>query len=56
MYAIQTNNLTYLSLASYKRDIGKQRRPRSDVAERGVWSGSTLFALNTGNYIKHGNK
>ena len=25
-------------------DIGKQCRPRSDAAERGVWSGSTLFA------------
>ena len=28
-----------------KRNIGKQCRPRSDAAERGIWSGSTLFAL-----------
>ena len=38
--------LTHLSLASHKRDIGKQCRSWSDAAERGVWSGSTLFALN----------
>ena len=25
-------------------DIGKQCRTRSDAAERGVWSGSALFA------------
>ena len=36
--------LTHLSLAPYKKDIGKQCRPWSDAAERGVWSGSTLFA------------
>ena len=30
--------------ASYEMDIGMQSRPRSDAAERGVWSGSTLFA------------
>ena len=35
--------LTQLSLASQKRDIGKQCRPRSDATERGVWSGPTLF-------------
>ena len=28
--------LTHLNLASHKRDIGKQRRPRSDAAEHGV--------------------
>ena len=39
--------LTHLSLTSHKRDIGKQRRPRSDAAKCGVWLGSTLFALNT---------
>ena len=39
--------LTHLSLASHKKDIGKQCKPRSDAAERGVWSGSTLFALNS---------
>ena len=33
--------------SSHKRDIGKQCRPRSDAAERSVWSWSTLFALNT---------
>ena len=35
--------LTHISLASHVWDIGKQCRPRSDAAERGVWSGSTLF-------------
>ena len=46
----------HLSLASHKRDIGKQcRRPRSDTAERGVWSESTLFALSTKKSMKHGN-
>ena len=44
---------TRLCLASHERDIGKQCRPRSDAAERGVWSGSTLFALTTGISIKH---
>ena len=39
--------LTHLRLASYKWDIGKQCRPRSDTAVRGVWFGSALFALNT---------
>ena len=34
-------------------DIGMQSRPRSDAAERGVWSGSTLFALNSGIFVKH---
>ena len=33
--------------ALFKRDTGKQCRPRSDAADRGVWSGSTQFALNT---------
>ena len=47
--------LTYLCLASLKWDIDKQCRPRSDAAERSVWSGSTLFALTTGISIKHGN-
>ena len=36
--------ITHLCLASNKRDTGKHRRPRSNTAERGVWSGSTLFA------------
>ena len=39
-----------------KRDIGKQCWPRSDAVERGVWSGSTLFALNIGISIKHDKK
>ena len=47
--------LTHLCLASHKWDIGKQCRLRLDAAERGVWSGSTLFALTTGLSIKHGN-
>ena len=29
------------SLASQKRDIGKQSRPRADAAKHGVWSGTT---------------
>ena len=45
--------LTHLCLASNKRDIGKQCRPRSDATERSVWSWSTLFALSTEIAIKH---
>ena len=52
---IQIHILTHLSLASHKRGIGKQYRPRSDAAECSVWSGSTLIALNPGISIKHGN-
>ena len=44
--------LTHLCSASHKRDIGKQCRPRSDAAQRGVWSGSTLFALGSGITLK----
>ena len=47
--------LTHLSLASNKRDIGKKCRPRSDAAEHGVWSGSTLFALSSEVSSKHDN-
>ena len=36
--------ISHLCLAYYKRDIYKQCNPRSDAAERGVWSESTLFA------------
>ena len=36
--------LTYISLASFLLDIGKQWMPRSDATERGVWSGYPLFA------------
>ena len=35
---------THISLTSHFWDIGKQCRPRSDTAESGVWSGSSLFA------------
>ena len=38
-----------------KKDVYKQCRPRSDAAESGVWSGTTLFALRTGISLKHGN-
>ena len=44
---MKRNILTHLSLASEERDFGKQCGPRSDAAERGVWSGSTLFTLST---------
>ena len=37
-----------------KRDICKQCRPRSDAAERGVWSGSPLFA-NSSTIFLHWN-
>ena len=39
--------LTHLHVcpASNKRNIGKHCRPISDAAERGVWSGSTLFTI-----------
>ena len=40
--------LLHLYQASRKRDIGKRYRLRSDATERGVWSGSALFALTTG--------
>ena len=36
--------LIHISLAYLFWDLGKQSRPRSDAAERSVWSGSTLFA------------
>ena len=34
--SIEKKELTHLRLASTKRDIGKQCRPISDAAERGV--------------------
>ena len=43
---------THLTVASHKRDIGKQCGPRSDAVERGVQTGSTLFALDAGISIK----
>ena len=39
--------LTHSCHSSQKRDIGKQCRPRSDTAEGGVWSVSTLFKFKT---------
>ena len=42
--AIVIGAITHLCLVSHKRDIGKQRRPRSNTAEPGVRSLSTLFA------------
>ena len=36
--------LTHISIASFLLDIGKQCIPRSDATERGVCSGSPLFA------------
>ena len=41
-------DVTHLSLVFHKGEIDKQCRLRSDAAECGVWSGSALFALNTG--------
>ena len=39
-----SNYLTRLSLSSLLWDIGKQNSPRCDAAERGVPSGTILFA------------
>ena len=36
--------LSHCSRETRKMGTGKQWRPRSDAAERGVWSGSPLFA------------
>ena len=47
-------SFTHLYLTSHKEDFGKQCRLRSDATERGIWSGFTRFALNTGISIKHG--
>ena len=38
------SKLTHFSRETRKRVTGKRCRPRSDAAERGVWSGSSLFA------------
>ena len=45
----------HLCLASHTRDICKQCRLRSDAVKCDILSGSTLFALNTGLFIKHYN-
>ena len=55
MRRLRYSCLTHLCLASHIRGIGKQCRPRSDAAECGVWSGSTLFTLNIGISVEHGN-
>ena len=47
--------ITLELVLTHIRDIGKQCRPRSDAAERGVSSGSTLFALSSDISIKHDN-
>ena len=47
--------LTSLSWETPKMVIGKQYTPLSDAAEHGIWSESTLFALNTGISIKPNN-
>ena len=44
--------LTHFSCETPKRVIGQQCRPRSDAAES---TGSTLFALKTGIFIKCSN-
>ena len=49
------SRLTHLSVASHKRDIGKQCGPRSDATECGIWSGSTLFASRLEMSTKHNN-
>ena len=60
MYAASVTHIairsisTHLCLTSQTIDTGKQCRPRSDAAERGFWSGSTLLTLKTGIAIKHG--
>ena len=42
--SVYTNVLTYLSLASFLWDIGKQNSPRCDATYSGVPSGAILFA------------
>ena len=42
-----SNCRTYLLYIIGQSGLNKQLRPRSDAAERGVWSGSTLFATAT---------
>ena len=49
----RVGHLTNLCQASHKMDIYKQCTLRADATERGIWSESTLFALNTGISMKH---
>ena len=41
---IDACGLTHVRLASFLWDFSKQCKPRSDAAERGVWSGYPPFA------------
>ena len=43
---VLVNHITVLILRIWTDRLGKQCRPRSDAAECGVWSGSTLFATH----------
>ena len=43
-YMNQNICLSHITIGSFLWDIGKQCRPRSDLAECGVWSGASLFA------------
>ena len=43
-FVFWTCQLTHCSWETPKRVSGKQCRPRSDAAECGIWSGSSLFA------------
>ena len=46
---------SHFSLETPKRVTDKKCRPRSDATQCGIWSGSTLFSLNTGISIKYSN-
>ena len=43
-YTQYSDWLTHSIWTPHKKVIGKQCRPRSDAAERGIWSGFALFA------------
>ena len=51
-FRIMITVLNTLLPSAPKRDLGTQCRPRSDTTEIVMWSGSTLFAINTGISIK----
>ena len=53
-FSFMESFLTHISLASFLWDICKQCRPRPDTAERGVLSGSLLFAHRM--FYQHLNK
>ena len=46
-YQVYPVPFSQFALHPIKGNIGKQCSPRSDAAERGVWSGYTLFTLST---------